>query len=194
MGIPESLKKFLPVSEDVLVDETVLSLRPATIAQQAELLDAMAGLDWAPVLRQLAPAFERLVALKDGPGPVTERIQAALPDLTRDAIHAIGVLVGTALAPAVAALLDNERNYRAVWPVGTVQPAAEYEGTTYLRSPDLRRWIARNVTTAQAVHVLARATEMNGWRDLAGKALRALTAAKPMGPVNGTPVATALNG
>jgi len=80
---------------------------------------------------------------------------------------------------------------------GPTQPAADYEGATYLRSADLRAWIGRNITAAQAVHVLTVAADLNGWREVAGKAMRALKAA-PQGPINGKPVTIptpeALNG
>lgn len=186
-----ALEKFRPRTEQVLVDETVLVLKPLSIAAQVEFLEAMAALDWSPVMARLKPIIDAVLELdlddKAGRGRL---IAEALPVLAAEGPKLIAAALGVALGPAAAVLLDSEANNRALsaaasFALGSDPFPCEREGATYLRSLPLREWVQRSITAVQAEHVLLTAVELNGWKDRLGKAWAAVRAGTAA-PVNGT--------
>lgn len=185
--LPDALEKFRPKRVQVLVDETVLTMRPLSVAAQGEFLREMSALDWTPVLERLQPIVEGVFSLNLEDKGTAAAIMAALPMIARDGLALVQAALGVALAPAAGVLLDNEANFKALVEAQILtDDHCEREHIFYLRSPALRAYVAASVTAVQAEHILVTAWELNGWKDLVGKAMAALKTRAGAAPVNGT--------
>lgn len=155
-----------------------LIVRSPTLHQNEAILEAISGLDFAPVWAEVQPVLD--AARKGADGGLVAALGDALPKVLkalRDKILNGGVRT---LVNAAAVVLDTRANHRRLCgepldndydhsPVKADDAETDADGR-YLKCDAVRAFVAAELTVDEAIWVVERAVTLGGYADL-GKAL-----------------------
>ena len=163
---------------EIVVEGYTLILRGPKGHQHEAVLDAFKSLDLAPLWSAIKPIAD---ATSGPQGTIVSKIAEVLPGALSAAKDQILVNGVRACIDAAAICLDNRTNYNRL---SRACPDEDFDdakvddfergadGSSYLRSEQVRAFVRAGLTTDQAFWVLFEAVKLGGFVDV-GKALAA---------------------
>tara|TARA_Y100001973_G_scaffold106348_1_gene183683 strand:+ start:27540 stop:28076 length:537 start_codon:yes stop_codon:yes gene_type:complete len=158
---------YRPKQDEVPVGSDVLTIKTATLDQEARFLALLDGLD----IGQLLEAVTALVPDENDPeGGGILKVASVGPQVWEVARKVLGRQFAPAVRDGSLIMLDTRTNLDLLMKAGVIE---EDDGETgvdgeYLGSKSVRLFIKSNITLLQGVNIVKAAWSMNGYGDLVG--------------------------
>ena len=182
---------FRPKKEDVPVGNSVFSLQTATLDQESRFLAVLERLDldklFGPLGQLMSGMFDDEDSKLTGTLKAIPKIAEVGPQIWQAAQTVLGRQLAPAVRDASVALLDTRANREMLIGLEVIgdEGASPDLGTSgeYLGCPGVRAFVSENLTLLQAVNIVKKAWDINGYGEIVGNLMPLmLTEAEAQGP------------